>query len=314
MTYLGQLQALADWPAEQVPDRHINIHTSMRFSAQKLLPKYQMLADWLAQHRGQGLPARPPGLFLGPQLLPADELEAHLREAARQEEEVRRQKRKAKKERQKAAQHQGQGQLGQGRVEEQHQGQGEQGQGQLGQGRVEEQHQGQQQQEGQQKGQQQQEAQQLEQGGEQQEGQGRQQVALAPPLAAPGDPVSAMASPGAAPAPSAGPSAAAVTTPEQPELAAAAAAAAAPAARQRIILCCLHCSKVPGQEGLTRLRRCRGCDVGRYCSSACQAAHWPQHRQQCLQVSAAKQSVQDAKQAVKQARKGIRSSYPRVPA
>lgn len=43
-----------------------------------------------------------------------------------------------------------------------------------------------------------------------------------------------------------------------------------------------------------RLNRCAGCGSVRYCSVACQAAHWPEHRRQCRRVRAQRVAAEAA--------------------
>ncbi|KAL4458343.1 hypothetical protein ABPG75_013208 [Micractinium tetrahymenae] len=42
----------------------------------------------------------------------------------------------------------------------------------------------------------------------------------------------------------------------------------------------------PGCSTTSGLRSCRGCRGLRYCSAACQVAHWPEHRPECLRLRA----------------------------
>jgi hypothetical protein len=97
---------------------------------------------------------------------------------------------------------------------------------------------------------------------------------------------------------------------------AAAAVAAAPAADAPPR--CFWCSAVPGPQGPPRLRICRGCNTARYCATECQAAHWEQHKHQCLLVHQAKRGARQARQAVQQARQQLSAARqgvtPHMPA
>jgi hypothetical protein len=52
----------------------------------------------------------------------------------------------------------------------------------------------------------------------------------------------------------------------------------APVPPARSCACC-------GCEELPKLQVCRGCDAARYCSKACQEAHWPEHSAGCRKLA-----------------------------
>ena len=51
-----------------------------------------------------------------------------------------------------------------------------------------------------------------------------------------------------------------------------------------ISLSCANCGK--GEESITTLKKCGACMMVKYCSSACQKAHRPQHKKECKQRAA----------------------------
>ncbi|KAG2427727.1 hypothetical protein HXX76_012052 [Chlamydomonas incerta] len=75
--------------------------------------------------------------------------------------------------------------------------------------------------------------------------------------------------------------------PSKPAVAATAAPAAASARPEPGIKVCARCGAAAGAGG-TRLRKCSRCQAVRYCSEACQTAHWAAgHERECKQLAAA---------------------------
>jgi hypothetical protein len=67
-----------------------------------------------------------------------------------------------------------------------------------------------------------------------------------------------------------------------------AAAAALPAGAAAARAVCAACGAAKASGG-AKLRRCAGCRAVRYCSAACQKAHWREHRAACEAAQRAQQ-------------------------